>query len=379
LKIRHETPATPKGPVEKPRRNVAAARSNPASDLFSRSAPRAALALDTTVAAAGARRLLPAADYLPVLKQLIAGAKSSIDIVQYNFYSESGQVKELTQQLIDEKRQNPSLNIRVFVEADHGDAAPRNVATLRALEAAGITVVRDSPERVTHAKAVVVDGRYVVAGSHNLSNTSLTKNNEVSLLLDSPVLAKAVSGYIDDLVEDSSRTRRTSATDGPVKLVTDTGYFRELIEMVRGAKTTLDVSMYYVGVGAKDHDKVSELMTELKKARARGVKVRVYLEQSDAFAPVITSNNLVAAEKLKAMGAEVHFDPPGKISHSKFVVTDRKQILMGSTNWSDDDFSRRHQLNWRIEDPRMARQLSALLTDKILHESADPIADPLHP
>src|SRR5689334_747554 len=47
--------------------------------------------------------------YFPDLMKLIGGAKQSIDLVQYNFFSESGESKQVADALIAKKKANPTL------------------------------------------------------------------------------------------------------------------------------------------------------------------------------------------------------------------------------------------------------------------------------
>ncbi len=61
------------------------------------------------------------------------------------------------------------------------------------LTAHGVRVVLDELERTTHVKAVVVDDRWVVMGSHNWTRSAITSNREVSLLLDDPQLAATLA------------------------------------------------------------------------------------------------------------------------------------------------------------------------------------------
>lgn len=57
----------------------------------------------------------------------------------------------------------------------------------------------DSLRKTTHTKVVVIDGRYVYLGSHNLTHSALTRNNELSVLLDSPETAREITGYLGQL------------------------------------------------------------------------------------------------------------------------------------------------------------------------------------
>jgi len=73
----------------------------------------------------------------------------------------------------------------------------RRAATL--LTDAGIKVRFDTPKTTTHVKALVIDGRYVYIGSHNLTQSALKYNNELSVMIDSAELAEEVTTYLNSL------------------------------------------------------------------------------------------------------------------------------------------------------------------------------------
>jgi len=76
---------------------------------------------------------------------------------------------------------------------EHVDTANKRAADI--LMNAGITVKFDSTKKTTHVKMAVIDQRYCFIGSHNLTQSALTYNNELSLLIDSPKLAKELVAY----------------------------------------------------------------------------------------------------------------------------------------------------------------------------------------
>ena len=57
----------------------------------------------------------------------------------------------------------------------------------------------DAPDRTTHAKLVVIDRRYLFVGSHNLTQSALKYNHEVSVRIDSPPLAEEALAYLKSL------------------------------------------------------------------------------------------------------------------------------------------------------------------------------------
>jgi phosphatidylserine/phosphatidylglycerophosphate/cardiolipin synthase-like enzyme len=62
-----------------------------------------------------------------------------------------------------------------------------------------VEVFFDSPKRTTHTKLAVIDGRYTFIGSHNMTQSALKHNNELSVLIDSQAVADKTLNYIKGL------------------------------------------------------------------------------------------------------------------------------------------------------------------------------------
>ncbi len=80
-----------------------------------------------------------------------------------------------------------------------------------------------------HAKAMVVDRRYVVVGSYNLDPRSADINTELALLVDSPAFAELVAEFFEDGVKpensyhvtlEQGRLRWTTSDGGTVRVYT---------------------------------------------------------------------------------------------------------------------------------------------------------------
>ena len=259
------------------------------------------------------------------------------------------------------------------MEGDHGDAATRNVKTENLLKAGGIDVEMDSKNLITHAKGVCVDGSQVLAGSTNMTNTSMNQNNEVSLHLTSKTLSKQYESYFNQLWTDPSNLHSGVTRSGNVSMITDQSYEDQLLDVINNAKGTLTASMYDFDWSKSDPE-AQKVMDALVAASKRGVKVTMMLEQSSAdFAPEITKINEQAYANLKANGIDVHLDSPTQISHQKFIVADGQDVLLGSSNWTNSDFNQRHQINWRVEDGSLGGQLTTLLKNEIAKDGSAPV------
>jgi putative cardiolipin synthase len=73
-----------------------------------------------------------------------------------------------------------------------------------------------------HAKAMVVDRRYVVVGSYNLDPRSADINTELALLVDSPAFAALVAEFFEDGVKPENSFRVT-LEDGRLRWTTNDG------------------------------------------------------------------------------------------------------------------------------------------------------------
>ena len=81
-----------------------------------------------------------------------------------------------------------------------------------------------------HAKAMIVDGRYVVVGSYNLDPRSADINTELALLVDSPAFAEMIADVFEEGVKpensyrvtlEEGRLRWTTSDDGTVRVYTE--------------------------------------------------------------------------------------------------------------------------------------------------------------
>lgn len=83
------------------------------------------------------------------------------------------------------------------VRSDRLNADNRRTASF--LSDGGVRVLFDSEKRVSHQKTAVIDDRFVFVGSHNLTESALRYNSELSVVIDSPALAREVTQYLNEL------------------------------------------------------------------------------------------------------------------------------------------------------------------------------------
>ena len=162
--------------------------------------PLRAAAVPTQAAAIpGAPQLLENGAYGTALLDRIHQAKRRIICVFYLFRignSAGNLPRSVAGGLIAAQRRG--VDVTVILEGGKLVEKENRTAT-RLLAQGGVRVVFGPAGVTTHAKAVAIDDRYVLIGSHNLTQSALRHNNELSVLLDSPRLAAELRQYLERL------------------------------------------------------------------------------------------------------------------------------------------------------------------------------------
>jgi len=138
-------------------------------------------------------------DYYKILMRHIREAKKEILIAAYIFKTSPrpGMPGTIVDALAAAAKRG--VMVRVLLEKSNNkkDSLDEyNKITAQRLLRYNIPICFDSPKKTTHSKLVVIDGRYVFIGSHNLTTSGLSRNNEVSVCIDSPILALSAKKYI---------------------------------------------------------------------------------------------------------------------------------------------------------------------------------------
>jgi len=106
----------------------------------------------------------------------------------------------IVSELIAAKKRGVNVSMELEQAASgKGTVYEQNRKAATMMTEAGIKVRFDAPKTTTHVKAMVIDDRYVFLGSHNLTQSALKYNNELSVMIDSPEFAAEVTSYLDNL------------------------------------------------------------------------------------------------------------------------------------------------------------------------------------
>jgi phosphatidylserine/phosphatidylglycerophosphate/cardiolipin synthase-like enzyme len=141
--------------------------------------------------------------YAEALLSGIRNAKQEITGCFFLFKVTSGQGSlplKIAEALIDARKRGVDVTIELEQEATgKGTVHEQNRRAAKLLADAGVKIRFDAPKTITHVKALVIDRRYVFIGSHNLTQSALKYNNELSVLIDSTELAGEITAYLNGL------------------------------------------------------------------------------------------------------------------------------------------------------------------------------------
>jgi phosphatidylserine/phosphatidylglycerophosphate/cardiolipin synthase-like enzyme len=156
---------------------------------------------------AGNVEIISSTEYFNKVHSLINEASKSILVAMYTFeyypeYSDSPS-NILMQDLIKAKKRGANVEVLLDISDFNKEITKENQNTGRILSRNGVKVHYDKIDVTTHAKAIVIDSKYTVIGSHNWTYYGLSKNNEISILIDSEGLAKEVEKYIMQLIREN--------------------------------------------------------------------------------------------------------------------------------------------------------------------------------
>jgi len=137
--------------------------------------------------------------YFRVAQELIREAKHSVRVMMFEmvYYTQHGDAPTnvLIRELIGAKKRGVRVEVILEVREGQDRVTKGNRRTGKILSEGGVEVVYDSLLKTTHAKLMIVDEQNTLLGSTNWTYSALSKNNEVSVVIRSKEVAKALLDY----------------------------------------------------------------------------------------------------------------------------------------------------------------------------------------
>lgn len=204
-----------------------------------------------------------------------------------------------------------------------------------------------------HRKILVIDESLVLAGSANMTWSSLKKDDNLLVAIKASHLAQALWQQGRSLAEGRPssplETRCYPISNQVIEwwsLPEEPRALQRLIELIGQAKTSIYVAMYTWTR--------QDLANAILDASLRGVQVHVAIDSTAAMGPAKK-----VVEKFQRAGIPVTISTASHLLHHKLLVIDNAICVTGSTNWTQAAFNKNEE-DLLILSPLSAEQSSAL-------------------
>lgn len=317
----------------------------------------------------------------PAMVEAIDSATQSIALCSYIFKPDAAGSR-----FVDALAAACGRGVEVRVLIDGIGAGYLWSPILRRLEAAGVPAARFLhsfvPWRMpylnmrTHRKILVVDGRVGFTGGMNISRANLHKTGprrpirDVHFKVEGPVVTQLMAAFAEDW----------HFTTG--EELSDPSWFPDPVEAgetaARGIPSGPDEDLeklMWVMAGAieRARERVrivtpyflpeQRLIAAMALAALRGVAVDIVLPARSNHFFMDWAAFAQHGQILKP-GCRIHLSPR-PFDHSKLMTVDGSWALIGSANWDARSLRLNFEHNVECYDPALARQLDALIDEKV--------------
>ncbi len=233
------------------------------------------------------------------------------------------------------------VRVRVMLE-EHpfgGDIRPDEVRAN--LEGHGIDIRwSGSGIRFSHAKFIVVDRRVALIMNQNLTAAAFSRNREFGVVTTHRAsVAQAQEIFDVDWDGDGS-----DAVDGPL-IISPTNSRERLLALIDGATDSIELYAEVI--------RDEEILAALGAAEARGVEVRLIVDQS------LDEDSQAIAARLFAYGVDIRLASHVYI-HAKLMIVDGELAVVGSQNFTQTSLGRNREVAMVIEDPLLLQRCLAI-------------------
>lgn len=141
-------------------------------------------------------------DYFSLMKEYVRKSKKRVALVFYGmkvYPDEDNEVMSFIEQLIAAKKRG--VNVMVLLEKSSYDDKLNegNQSAINYLKKHGINAKFESPDKITHAKLILVDNQAVGVGSANFALSGFRFYNEVNAISTYPEIIKSFWDYFESI------------------------------------------------------------------------------------------------------------------------------------------------------------------------------------
>jgi hypothetical protein len=296
-------------------------------------------------------------DYIDVIIEKIDGADATLDIAVMGF-SHDG--------IIDAIERAYWRGVQVRMVGDAAHTSNDGYVRLYALE---IPAVVGNFAHIMHHKFIVVDGRFVVCSTANLSTSDLAMNSNNVVTMDSPAVAADFTAEFEQMFSgrfgqskqeiDNGRVYELGDTEVEVWFSPNEDAIGRMQELVEAAEESVQFTIF-----AFTKDQIGSLFV---RKHEEGLNVRGVIDQSQLH----SNGQYHEVYRLLAAGVPVRMDAndntmhPGDYQagggrlHSKTMLIDAEGeapvVITGSFNWSASATLSNDEYLLVLRGPRVAQ------------------------
>ncbi|MFN2123019.1 MAG: phospholipase D-like domain-containing protein [Candidatus Promineifilaceae bacterium] len=261
------------------------------------------------------------------LLALIENAQDTIHVAAFEF-----NLTPIAEALI--AAQQRGVDVRWYTDDEHGLDADEDEGhgQFQLMAEAGIPVRADERQGLMHNKFIIFDKEIVWTGSTNLTRNGMFKNNNNTLVIHDPVIARRYEKEFTELWKGKSSSERRSPIWLQTTMIEDTpvlvlfapedNAMEELLPLIRQARNSIHFMTF-----AFTHDEMGE---ELVRQARQGVDVRGVFEARNA------SDKHSEIHRLYCNDIPVREDGNSANMHHKVFIIDDLIVVTGSYNFSNN-------------------------------------------
>ena len=314
---------------------------------------------------------------------LIRGARTSVDAAEFYVTSRLGSALEPVLAEL-EKAGTRGVKVRLLLSSKMLDQDPASVARLRRIPGAQVRSfdLAGVSRGILHAKYFVVDGREAFLGSQNFDWRALEHIHELGVRTsDARIVTRLTELFAVDwtfagtgkLPELPARPPMSARPQ--VELVASPPFLtpkdirpsiEALVELIAQAKQTVRVQLLtYSPVAGQDRF-WPVLDDALRAAAVRGVKVHLLVSDwvlGGRALPHLKALALIPNLEVRVApipeAKEGHI-PYARTIHSKYLVVDEAQLVLGTSNWEESYFTDSRNIELIFRDSPLAAQAARI-------------------
>ena len=256
-------------------------------------------------------------------------AKISIDFAMYGVEGQSKIINAL------KKAQERGIKIRWVTDFDSKGKSPypNTKETMQILSNCTSDFTKKNASDIMHNKFFIIDGKTLITGSANLSNTDMGGlNSNIVAKIKSPELCKIFQSEFEQMYQGKfHKDKEIIDNKSNIKLPNNnvvSVYFspkdktisNALIPLINGACDYIYVPIFFLT------DK--NITNALIAAKKRGVEVKILLDA------VAAENTYSKHKELRLAGIAVKVENWAGKMHQKSMIIDDKTVVIGSMNFS---------------------------------------------